>query len=314
MEVFSSGLSVMFYNVENLFLPDDPTSSIKSKSKLYNWNDYRYQNKIHKISHVFELVKEETSHLPLLCGLAEVEGKQVLRDLLKNPAMKSYDFVHYDSLDERGIDVALLYNKKEVEILHSEPISYFFKIEGNNPNAFDTTRDVLYCKVRVREKIFSIFVLHLPSKRERDVNKPKREHIVTELSDRIAEIMTKEKEAVIVMGDFNDNPDSNLLQILTQNKNYSENLYNPFLSLYEKGKFSTFHNKFGLVFDQIILSQDFFSPSFHIAFKNANVFTTTKLSSWDRKFRGRPFRTYAGSRYIGGYSDHYPVMVEFEVK
>ncbi len=306
---------VMFYNVENLFLPDskpihflDPT-----KSGLRNWNEKRYLNKIFKISHVADLVRDKYGKIPCIIGLSEIQGKEVLKDLLKNEVFEGYDFVHYESMDERGVDVALLYDKSKIEIISSEPISFFFEIVDANPGNYDTTRDVFHCKILYGNKLFHIFVLHLPSKREKDINLPKREYITRELREVISKIVYEKKEAVMVMGDFNSNPDEQILENLTFDKNFNKILTNPYIDLYNKSIFSTFHHKIGLLFDQILLSEHFFNQNFSIIFKNASVFNVEPISSWDRKFVGRPFRTYAGTRYIGGYSDHFPVITEFEI-
>ena len=58
----------------------------------------------------------------------------------------------------------------------------------------------------------------------------------------------------------------------------------------------------------MILSKDFFNSNYPLLFKEAKVFNHEKLSNWNRKFAGRPFRTYAGTRYLGGYSDHFPIL------
>jgi len=307
--------SVMFYNVENLFLPDPKPKHIfdPTKSGLRNWTEERYSNKIFKIGHVAELVKEQYGQLPFLIGLSEIQGKQVLRDLLKNEIFAGYDFVHYESMDERGIDVALLYDTSKIKIEFSEPISFFFEMESGHSSYYDTTRDVLHCKVRYGNFPFHLFILHLPSKRENDINLPKREYIAKEISEKISGILSDENEAVIVCGDFNANPDEKILEKLTIDKNFNKILTNPYSNLYINKVFSTFHNKNGLLFDQILLSAHFFKPNSLLSFKNANVFSAEKLSSWDRKFMGRPFRTYSGTRYLGGYSDHFPVIVRLEI-
>ena len=306
---------VMFYNVENLFPPDPKPKHISdpTKSGLRNWNEKRYANKILKIAHVFELVKEQQGELPFIIGLSEIQGKQVLRDLLKNEIFFGYDFVHYESMDERGIDVALLYNTSKIKIEFSEPISFFFEMESKQSSYYDTTRDVLHCRVLYQDFPFHIFILHLPSKRENDINLPKREYIARETSEKISEIISDKNEAVIVCGHFNSNPNEDIMEKLTINKDFNKILTNPYYDLYTNKVFSTFHNKNGLLFDQILLSAHFFTSKSFLLFKNASVFNAEKLSSWDRKLMGRPFRTYSGTRYLGGYSDHFPVVVKLEI-
>lgn len=304
---------IMFYNLENLFSPDPKpiNKMLPSPSGLKSWNSWRYNNKIYKIAHVFDIVKEEKGILPALIGVSEVQGRKPLEDLLKlSPFNSTYDVVHYESMDERGVDVALLYDKNKIEILHSEPISFIFEIPDNDPENYDTTRDVLYCKLKFYEETIHLFVCHLPSKRDNDVNKPKRAYITKEINQRISKIIKEEHQAVIVCGDFNENPnDENIIKLVYDDKN-NKILINTFVEIYNNKNYSTFHYGEGLLFDQIILSDDFFKEDFTFKFKSSQVFKNEQISSWDKKFSGRPFRTYAGTRYLGGYSDHFPVLLE----
>lgn len=301
--------TVSFYNVENLLLP--VTGKEQIRGGLKNWNLSRYSNKLHKIAHVFEIIKENKGSLPFIIGLGEIQGAKPLNELLALPPFNGdYGVVHYKSMDERGVDVAMLYDKRRVEVLASEPISFFFEIADNDPENYDTTRDVLFCKVKFKSKIINVFVLHLPSKRDLDVNKPKRSYILKEIKERI-NILLKSEESVIVMGDFNENPDDeNLTALLSSD--FGRKLFNPFLELFRNKNYSTYHQRFGLLFDQIIMSDDFITGKSGLQFRSAEVFNDLKISNWDRKFRGRPFRTYAGTRYLGGYSDHFPVLVQFK--
>lgn len=308
MELFS------FYNVENLFLPDpkpvhklDPTIS-----GLRNWDERKYKNKLFKISHVFQLMKEENGVLPFIIGLSEVSGRKVLEELVKmEPFNSNYGIVHYNSMDERKVDVAMLYDKEKIEVMDSEPISFFFEIIDKNTGDYDTTRDVLYSKIKYKEEIINVFIAHLPSKRDKDPNKPKRSFILGEIRERILNIVNAENEHVILCGDFNENPDDENLVKILYDDDHRKVLENPFQQLFSTRKYSTFHYKSGLLFDQILLSKSFFENR-GLVFQNAQVFNSEKISSRDRRFEGRPFRTFAGTRYLGGYSDHFPVFVQFE--
>lgn len=308
MELFS------FYNVENLFLPDpkpkhklDPTNS-----GLRNWDERKYQNKLFRIAHVFELIKEDNGILPFMIGLSEVSGRKVLEDLVqREPFNSEYGIEHYNSRDERKVDVALLYDKNKIEIIHSEAITFLFETSDKNTGNYDTTRDVLYSKVKYKGQEIDVFIAHLPSQREKDINGPKRAFILSEIRKRILTLIDHDERNIILCGDFNENPDDeNLVKILyddLQNKI----LENPFQQLFSLRKYSTFHYRSGLLFDQIILSKPFFSKDNVLAFQDAKVFSSGKISSRDKKFEGRPFRTYSGTRYLGGYSDHFPVFVRF---
>ncbi|WP_172280403.1 endonuclease/exonuclease/phosphatase family protein [Chryseobacterium sp. LAM-KRS1] len=311
MELFT------FYNVENLFLPDikpihklDPT-----KSGLRNWDERKYNNKLFKIANVFQLIKEENGVLPFIIGLSEVSGRKVLEDLVKmDPFHSEFGIVHYNSMDERKVDVAMLYDKSKIEVIDSEAITFFFEIKNKNTEYYDTTRDVLYSKLKYKGEIINVFIAHLPSKREKDVNKPKRDFILEEIRNRILNIVNSSNEHVVLCGDFNENPDDENLTNILYDDNHNKILENPFNELFSTGNFSTFHYKSGLLFDQIILSKSFFydQDNIGLSFQGAQIFKSEKISSRNKQFSGRPFRTYAGTRYLGGYSDHFPVFVKFK--
>ena len=306
---------ISFYNVENLFTPDPPPvhKLDPTASGLNNWDERKYQNKLFKIAHVFQLMQESEGKLPLFIGVSEIQGDKPLQDLLAlEPFSNDFGIVHYESMDERGVDVALIYDKTKIEILSSEPISYFFTVEKQDYEYYDTTRDVLYCKVKYENAVIHVFVLHLPSKREKDVNKPKRDYILADLNTKVKNLIVSEKESLIILGDFNENPDEENLSNFLYDDEHSKILINPFLDLYKSGNFSTYHYKSGLLFDQMILSTNFLQQNFPLAFKESKVFNHEKLRSWDKKFSDRPFRTFAGTRYLGGYSDHFPILTVFE--
>ena len=305
---------IAFYNVENLFLPDPPPvhKLDPTVSGLRNWDKKRYSNKLFKISHVFQLIKESENALPMLIGLSEIQGQKPLDELVKmDPFNSNYGVIHYDSMDERGVDVALLYDKSKIEVISSEPITYFFEIDDEDPANYDTTRDILFCKVKYSGEMINLFVVHLPSKRERDVNKPKRDYILKDIKEKVLKLKS-ENEAVIILGDFNENPDDENLKNLLYDENFNKILTNPYVDLYNNRIFSTFHFKDGLLFDQILISKEFFQQKFILSYEKAMVFNPKKISNRDKKFFEKPFRTYAGTRYLGGYSDHFPVIVIFK--
>src|SRR5690606_18656314 len=303
----------VFYNTENFYSAEARTSQLPNIefSGLRNWDQFRFQNKLQKIAQVFQLINEKHGVMPMLIGLAEVQGEGVLQHLVSQPVFEGrFNVIHYESMDERGVDVALIYDKSKVEVISSEPISYFFEIEGTEPEKYDTTRDVLHVKLTYGGATVNVFVFHLPSKREKDINRPRRDVILTDIRERIMQ-MNDLGESVLLMGDFNENPDEENIKNIAFGSNNEKILSNPFEDLFLKGKFSTFHRQFGLLFDQMLISDDFFKQSASLLYENAEVFDHPKLKSWYRKFEGRPFRTFVGSRYLGGYSDHFPVLLKF---
>lgn len=300
---------VLFYNVENLFLPDfefNKREAPSLNSGLKNWNKKRYEAKLNNLEKVFLWIKQQNGQLPFLIGLCEVQGIQPLQDLTALEVFgHRYHIIHHKGNDERGMDVALLYDQTKIQILSSESIAYTFE-ESDEKN----TRDVLYCKLKFNTWLMNVFVLHLPSKRDFDNNRNKRVHILKDLQQHISKL--PKEEATIIMGDFNQNPSEGFIKDFLQSGSLV--LFNPFVQLFKERQFSTFHGRLGLLFDQMILSPHFLSEEYPLQFESAGVFNDPRLSSDAKSHRGRPFRTYAGTRYLGGISDHYPILVKFKKK
>ena len=303
--------TIAFYNLENLFdTKDDPTTlddDFTPKGRK-NWNHKRYRNKIRKLGNVIaQLGADRSFYSPAIVGVVEVENQKVLEDLVASKSLKKhqYGIVHYDSPDERGIDVALLYKKELFELLHSETFPLYLEDEYGNR---DYTRDILLVKGNLNNELIYILVNHWPSRRSgEDLTEEKRIK-AAELATRItANIIAENKNAkIIIMGDFNDDPSN------TSVKNYLVNntFYNPMERLINTGNGTLNHKKTWHLFDQIIFSKNFFNNEKEKhSFKYAEVFDRYFLKEWKGKFKGNPFRTYIGKWYQGGFSDHFPVYV-----
>ena len=303
--------TIGFYNVENLFdtvdnpetLDDDFTSDGKKK-----WNHKRYNVKIQKLSSVIsQLGLNRSKYPPAIVGLMEVENAKVVRDLINATHLRKhhYGFVHHDSPDERGIDVALLYDKKAFELLGSE--TFVLDVE-NEFGERDYTRDVLKVTGNLKGELVHILVNHWPSRRDgADLTEPKRVKAAALNREIIAKIRDTNYDAkIIIMGDFNDDPTSKSLRFLADKDfiNPMKTLLNP-----EKTGTTTYNKKWNL-FDQILLSKNFLEKKEgQYYFKHAEVFNKKWLKVFKGKLKGSPFRTYIGPWYQGGFSDHFPVYV-----
>lgn len=307
--------TIAFYNCENLFdIYDDPETLDDdfTPEGSKKWTLKRYKNKIGKLSMTISKIGfEETEHLPTLVGLAEVENEDVVKDLIDNENLgkNKMDYVHYDSFDERGIDVAMLYNPKVFRVIHSEPIRPP-KIYGDDPRG--RTRDILYVEGKLIDSTMHIFVVHLPSKRDRNFNLPLRQAIIQQLSERIQDVREEEKDPhIVVLGDFNTDPDALSLKKYLKAKNKPNpndmGMYNPMEMLVKDGHFTTVHRKNWLLFDQMLFSSAFLSSHSTPNLVDTQVFNPYFLQEWDHKFRFQPFRTFVGRKYLGGYSDHFPI-------
>lgn len=296
---------MMFYNVENLFPPDSGTDE-KPASGFRNWDSYKYNLKIRKLNNVFRFVEEDYGQLPSIICLAEIGDRSVLEDLLnENSPIQNYDIVYQKSQDSRGLSVALLFDQAKYTLVKFNTL----KFQMDESVAFDT-RDILHIELLFEGKKLHIFVCHLPSKREKDIKKAQRNYIINQLHCTIQNLVDK-GEPIILMGDFNENPDAEELQQFLTNDNGNKMLSNPFEVIFLDGQFSTYHGKKGLCFDQIIYSEDLLIEQFNFQTISAEIYNTPRLRNKDRKNSNYPIRTYSGSRYIGGWSDHFPVLVKF---
>ena len=307
--------TIAFYNVENLFdIKNNPKTLDEDFTPLgrNKWNIKRYNRKLDKMSIVISQIGfNETGYLPAIIGLAEVENQKVLTDLIHRKELKDYDYgtVHFDSPDERGVDVCLLYRKSIFELLHAENKTlYLMNEEGER----DFTRDVLLVQGKLKGELIHFLVNHWPSRRSgTDETESKRIKAACLVKEIITNIRAEDQNAkIIIMGDFNDDPTN----VSVKEYLMTEDLYNPFESIFKDGRGSLNHNGVWHLFDQIILSQNFIDkPSF--MFEEASIFDKNFLKEWKGKRKGNPFRTYIGKWHQGGYSDHLPVYLQLkEVK
>ncbi len=306
--------SIAFYNLENLFdfqhnqytLDIDYTPEGKLE-----WSEDRYFRKIQNLGKAISKIGLKKSSLPpIFLGVSEVENKNCLDDLINTEKLHpfDYDFVHYDSPDERGIDVAFLYQKKYFELIYSD--TYVLYLTDNENNR-DYTRDVLLVSGKLFNEQIYIIVNHWPSRNNGLKNSDSKRLKAAKLVQEIIKDIHKENDnpKIIIMGDFNDEPNSNSI------KNYlmSDDFYNPMLDFQEKKKGSVKHHGKWYMFDQIIISNNFLiTDSNKVKYKNVEIFDESFLQEKTGKRKGAPKRTYIGKWHQGGFSDHFPVLAYFQ--
>lgn len=307
--------TIAFYNIENLFdIENDPLTNDDDflPTSVKRWTPKRYQNKLRKLGSVISKIGDEDTEIaPIIVGLAEVENKNVLSDLVrsKNLIEESYSYVHYDSSDERGIDVALLYKSDIFKIENSETFSVYLKTDSGER---DYTRDILLVQGKIGQETLSIIVNHWSSRREGEKETEHKRVAAANVVNSIIKRLKKEdiNAKVIVMGDFNDNPNDNSLSLLEK----ESDLYNPFKTVWSRDKGSQNYDFQWNLFDQILISTNFFgSNNSSLSFDDANIFNDKSLTQYHGKYKGQPFRTYVGKKYKGGYSDHFPVFIQLKI-
>lgn len=307
--------SFAFYNVENLFdtqndpatLDDDFTENSEKE-----WTEKRLHKKLKKLGKAISRIgHEKIGFPPVIVGLAEVENRDVLEALLntKHLEQKDYGIVHHESPDERGIDNALLYRKKyfKLEQSHSHTV-YVTNEQGER----DFTRDILQVTGQLLEYKVHILVNHWPSRRQGTEETAFKRLKAAEKNVEIMEsIRSNEPDArFIVMGDFNDDPQSPSLQKLKKH-----GLYNPMEPLLTNDEGSLSHQMTWHLFDQILVSHNFLKLHDNpFQFDTAVIYHPRELQEYSGKYKGTPYRTYVGKKYLGGISDHFPVYGIFTVQ
>jgi endonuclease/exonuclease/phosphatase family metal-dependent hydrolase len=309
-----------FYNLENLFDTEDDTTIndeefLPAGTKLYT--EAVYRDKLLNLSEVIsQLGKEETADGLAILGVAEIENKKVLQDLVAQPKLKDrkYQIVHYNSPDARGVDVALLYNPVYFKVIESAPLNVPLK---NPDGSYYPTRDVLWVYGLFNGEPLHVFVNHWPSRRGgEEASAPSRALAAGVAKTKIDSITKAYPDAkIILMGDLNDDPLSpSVVKVLNATNDTSKfqkgQLYNPWTDYYKKGIGTLAYNDAWNLFDQVILSQPFLKKQQDgFFFQKAVIFNRPFLLQKSGRYKGYPLRTYDFDVYMSGYSDHFPVYV-----
>jgi endonuclease/exonuclease/phosphatase family metal-dependent hydrolase len=240
----------------------------------------------------------------------------VLSDLISTDRLASgnYHFVHFESTDERGIDVALLFRIDYFQPIESQPVSLVFPFDQE-----DRTRDVLYVKGQFRgEDTVHVFVNHWPSRREGVLeSEPRRAFAAKTIRQFIGRIIADDPAAkILLMGDFNDPPDSYSLKKVLGAEPVDGSgqaiLINLAYPLFRKRAGTINHRGRWLLFDQIIVSHAMIGAGIGISILPCSfrIVDASWLMFTHPGYREKmPNKTYSGNEYHGGYSDHLPVYV-----
>jgi endonuclease/exonuclease/phosphatase family metal-dependent hydrolase len=306
---------VMFYNVENLFdtldNPDKEDDEF-TPDGIRHWNNYRYYNKLYNIAKTISALGGWK--IPALIGLCEVENEKVVHDLTHYSPLRKMQYRHLvtDSPDERGINVALLYQRDQFKYLYHNSLQILFP---DNPEK--KTRDILHATGQILTgDTLDIFVCHLPSRRNGQLESEPDRLLAASILRAAADSLQncRLNPNILIMGDFNDEPaDKSLSQVLAGNT-----LHNLFLPLSQHSRTGSYKYRDQWNFlDQIFISENLLNPQapFHVLKNSATIFQAPFLLTEDKTNGGqRPLKTFHGWRYEGGYSDHLPVFVDFEIR
>lgn len=297
----SDPLLILFWNVENFFdYIDDGTGESDNEFSSFGsrrWSKRKFYSKCDAIAKSIFWIGERYDRMPDVIGFAEIENRGVLYKLLNSTLLRKYDYkvVHYDSNDRRGIDVALLYRESvfnRISVSRTVP-----EYEGQKM----TTRDILHVCLEDRMgQNINLIVNHHPSRfgGERE-SAGRRQAAMCSLKYMCDSLVSAGEKSIVAMGDFNDAPDGEQFNII------EEVLVNEADSLFDEGRGTIrYKGKWDLI-DMFLVSEDLAPIS------EMEILEIPFLMVYDRSYPGiKPLRTYSGPRYIGGVSDHCPIVLK----
>ena len=312
-------LTIAFWNVENFF--DTLNTNGKndeefSPSSKKHWNSERYQTKVLHLAQVIGDMNYKRG--PDILGMAETETKEVVNDLV-NSAIKNlnYKVVRIQSPDERHISTALIYKSDKFELLNA--IGDSVHLENNHP-----TRLILQVSLLTKNNdTLHVFVNHWPSRlggeETSEINRVAAAKTLRASVDDL--LKTNTSANIVIMGDFNDEPDNNSIkrdlnaeEFICDSANFTYSLHNLAWEKKRSGEGTLkYHDQWDLL-DQIIVSSADIQPthqSFHYLCGSFTIFKPVYMIETTEKYVGDPLPTYGGNKYLAGYSDHFPVLAQF---
>lgn len=316
----SQTVRIGFYNLENLYDPHhDTINSDKNftASGVKRWTLNKFFLKLNHISKT--LIAIGGWEPPAIIGVCEVENHYVLNKIINYTPLKKYKykFIHYESPDIRGIDVALLYRPEIFRVIFSRKISIYLPSDS-----IMHTRDILYVKgILFVADTVHIFVNHWPSRLGGFTESvPKRRLVAQTLRSALDSLQQKQSDPhIIIMGDFNDDPEQPAISEVLKAESYSNqttsaslvNLMLPLMKSMNEGTYK-FQGKWAIL-DQFIVSGNMLlkDKGLKTSPVSVHIYHSPFLMEEDERYLGgKPFRTYSGPRYLGGFSDHLPVYLD----
>jgi len=301
---------IAFYNVENLYdtindpMVDDEEFLPQGKNK---WTGERYEKKLRNLARVLDSLCSG----PSLLGLSEVENEQVLKDLVAHPLLKGkkYGIVHRNSPDKRGIDVALIYRKEAFAPESVASLRVVLPGDSGYP-----TRDILLVSGKLHGHLIHVLVNHWPSRRGGEQESAGKRMAAAGVARKAVDSLFKKfaDAQVVLIGDFNDQPsDASLLQGLrAEGESGKSDLLNLSAALAERGDGSHSYKENWNMLDNLIVSRNFTNRKKGLLLipGSAAVYRPIWMQDKYARHQGAPYRSYAGPKFIGGYSDHFPVF------
>ncbi|MBK6521454.1 MAG: hypothetical protein IPG08_03510 [Sphingobacteriaceae bacterium] len=308
--------AIGFWNVENLY---DTLNDVWKNDEEFTpsgtnaWTGPRYWTKIDRLAEVIsQMATDVTPDGLAILGLCEIENKSVVEDLVKNVRLKkrNYKVLHIEGPDARGVDPSFIYNPTYFTVTKS--VSYHVTL----PDTGYKTRDILVISGLFNGEPLSVLINHWPSRRGGELKSRQGRINAATMARHIADSIVKlnPETKIAIMGDLNDDPTNESVKkhIGTYGdvkEAVAGDYFNPMEKLFADGIGSLAWKDSWNLFDQILLNKPFLGEYFSWNYYTVRVFNKAFLKSDHGNFKGYPFRTYSGSAYTAGYSDHFPVYI-----
>ncbi len=308
---------LMFYNVENLFDASDDSMTDDREflpGGAKGWSLSKYKRKTEGLYKTIMAAGEWDP--PIVVGLCEVENRSVLESLVYVTGLSKYGYriIHEESPDKRGIDVCMIYRPDRLTILNF----HYWMPAGMTRSEF-TSRSVLYCRFILRSDTINLLLNHWPSRRGGVLAAGKLRHSIASMVKSKADSLLKvnENAKIIIAGDFNSTPGDPVMDVLSQNGHNSFSLLN--LSAMKELKNAGTYKYQGTweTIDQVLVSKSMYSSEKGVYADSASlyIFNRPFLLVNDEKYSGKkPYSTYSGYTYNGGFSDHLPVLLDLRFR
>lgn len=295
-------LCILWYNVENLFFPGSDSLSLDlefTPEGARHWTYSRYRTKLTSLAKV--ILAAGAWEAPDLVGLCEVEGSEVLEDLCSHPFLEgfTYAYLHKDSPDHRGMDVACLYRSSKIDIIEWRTIPSRVKLDG--------TRDLMHISLTFgKNDTLELFLLHFISKyRGAGATAESRRLQAAQLYSSVDSVQNiRPGSFILLAGDFNDDPHANTLEPLASAPCGEDSLkrITPYPDPRVEGTYK-YRTRW------IHLDQFYYcDPLGHFG-ASASILVLSSLLEKDEEYGGvKPRRSYKGYSYEGGISDHLPLV------
>jgi hypothetical protein len=317
----SDDFTILFYNTENLFdTKDEPQKEDDEFTPAgeRHWTNKKLHQKLVNLSKV--ILNSAGFEMPGVVATCEIENREVLERLLTSTPLKGFNYkiIHKESPDHRGIDAALLYDADRIYPLEFN----FYALQKGEEIV--KTREILYFSGKINNDTLHFFINHWPSRYEGLLeSKPMRNSAAKLLKQKIKELQQKvHHPKIIILGDFNDQPtDESLFEILgaqsVSEKVQNNQLYNLSIPWMKAGVQTQKYQSQWSVFDQCVVSGALINSKagYSVIPENAKITELPFLLKKDEKYGGmKPFRTYNGYSYEGGFSDHLPIQVQLNLQ